>query len=530
MTKPRISNATDPRVACYVRVSTSEQGRADKPSLAQQEEKVRQACVVDDWEITHVYSDVVTGKKWERPDLQRMLADAEAGQFARVVFLKIDRLARNTRDLLEISERLNDLGVGVVSVKEKFDTSTPIGWFYFILLGAIAELEAGMIAERTSDGRKGKVASGAYLASIAPYGYIADRVNKTLVLHPEQSKVVEDIYRWYTEEGLSLTAVASRLAEQEIPPPDNATDPIHLADKWHTTMISRILRDKRYTGEGAYGDMVMRCPSIVSVETYEAARESASRRKQFSPRNTKRSYLVQHLARCRRCGSLCGAVTVGGRKGSIPYYVCKSKKHGRRTYWQAGQVEPQVQAWVLRFLDDPEAALAQAKLHIEQQSETRVAQQAERRRLTLKLAGYDGEEQKVLEWGRKGSISEPAMLQQLGSIKGERAATLSLLEALDLADAERISESVEASFLLGAVKQMRSAEWRERHHVEELDQLQITQGDPAQWQATIRSLVNTVWLEQDGSVSVQGVLSLANASPPSCSRATNSNLRYELRV
>ena len=125
------------KAAIYTRVSTEEQAQPDKTSLAQQRERAEAFCKAHGWQVVQVYEDAgVSGAKSSRPALNIMLADAGEGKFQRVVFLKLDRRGRNLRDLLNISHRLNEIRVGIVSIHDSFDTGTSSGRLFFSILGA----------------------------------------------------------------------------------------------------------------------------------------------------------------------------------------------------------------------------------------------------------------------------------------------------------------------------------------------------------------------------------------------------------
>ena len=150
------------KAAGYVRVSTEEQAR-EGYGLAAQEQAVKAYCQAHSWELAEVYTDAgKSGKSTKgREELARLLSDAQAGRFQRVVFWKLDRLGRNLRDLLDICDQLDALGVGIVSVQEAIDTGTPGGRMMRSVLGALAEFERSLIIERTKAGmaaakRRGK--------------------------------------------------------------------------------------------------------------------------------------------------------------------------------------------------------------------------------------------------------------------------------------------------------------------------------------------------------------------------------------
>ena len=96
------------------------------------------------------FEDVVSGKVFERPGLTAMLEYARAGDAVMVV--RLDRLGRSLRELLEIVEQLKARDIALVSLEEKIDTSSAAGELVFHVFGAIAQFERRLIAERTRDG------------------------------------------------------------------------------------------------------------------------------------------------------------------------------------------------------------------------------------------------------------------------------------------------------------------------------------------------------------------------------------------
>lgn len=122
----------------YVRVSTIEQNTA------------RQEVLLECLNAEKVFIDKCSGKNTDRPALKEMLNFVRDGDT--VVVESISRLARNTRDLLELVDKFTEQGVGFISQKENIDTSTPTGKFVLTLFGAIAELEREYILQRQSEG------------------------------------------------------------------------------------------------------------------------------------------------------------------------------------------------------------------------------------------------------------------------------------------------------------------------------------------------------------------------------------------
>lgn len=100
--------------------------------------------------VDEVYIDRMSGKNTERPELQKMMEYVRHGDT--VIVESISRFARNTRDLLDLVERLTGKGVEFISKKEAIDTTTPTGKFMLTIFGAVAELEREYILQRQREG------------------------------------------------------------------------------------------------------------------------------------------------------------------------------------------------------------------------------------------------------------------------------------------------------------------------------------------------------------------------------------------
>src|ERR1700733_10105585 len=104
-------------------------------------------------QVAGEYVDVgVSGTKEKRPELDRLMADAHRRKFDVVVVWSFDRMARSVSHLLRVLETFNSLCIAFVSLREQIDTSTPAGKMIFTVLGAVAELERSLIAERVKAG------------------------------------------------------------------------------------------------------------------------------------------------------------------------------------------------------------------------------------------------------------------------------------------------------------------------------------------------------------------------------------------
>ena len=122
----------------YVRVSTQEQNEG------------RQTEAFSNMGMDKVYIDKQSGKNINRPQLTEMLSYIRDGDT--VVVESISRLARNTKDLLDIVEKIKNKGASLISLKENIDTDSVSGKFMLTIFAAMAELERGYILERQAEG------------------------------------------------------------------------------------------------------------------------------------------------------------------------------------------------------------------------------------------------------------------------------------------------------------------------------------------------------------------------------------------
>jgi DNA invertase Pin-like site-specific DNA recombinase len=145
------------RVAIYARVSTVNNGQSPEMQLRE----LREYCDRRGWTIAGEYVDAgISGAKDSRPELNRLMADAHKRRFDVVCVWKFDRFARSVSHLLRALETFKALGIEFVSYSEQMDTSTPTGKMIFTVLGAVAELERSLIAERVRAGLRNARAKG----------------------------------------------------------------------------------------------------------------------------------------------------------------------------------------------------------------------------------------------------------------------------------------------------------------------------------------------------------------------------------
>jgi site-specific DNA recombinase len=192
-------------VAAYVRVSLREQAE-EGHSLAAQRRAVKDAAEVRGWRLVEVYEDAgATGGNLERPGLQALLEGAKAGHFQAVIITSLDRLSRRSRDLHQLAGQLEDMGVGLVCLRESLDSTGPVGKLIFALVGGVAEFERDLLRERTRNGMEQAKREGR-VAGRVPFGW--RREGKLLVKHDEEQKALAKAKR-LRRQGKSLRQVAA---------------------------------------------------------------------------------------------------------------------------------------------------------------------------------------------------------------------------------------------------------------------------------------------------------------------------------
>lgn len=145
------------RVGIYARVSTTNHGQ----DVTLQTRELRDYCERRGWSVAGEYVDAgISGAKDRRPELDRLMQDAHKRRFDVVAVWKFDRFARSVSHLLRALDTFRALGIEFVSLSESLDTATPAGRMVFTVLGAVAELERSLIAERVRAGLRNARAKG----------------------------------------------------------------------------------------------------------------------------------------------------------------------------------------------------------------------------------------------------------------------------------------------------------------------------------------------------------------------------------
>jgi site-specific DNA recombinase len=196
----------------YIRVSTEDQA-TEGVSLEAQKAKLAAWCMVNDYELSDVFVDagLSGGRADNRPGLQAAIEQACKNKSALVVY-SLSRLARSTKDTIEIGEQLDKAGADLVSLSEKIDTTSAAGKMVFRMLAVMAEFEKDQISERTRMAMAHKKSKSERVGTI-PFGFDLLSDGVTLVENESEQATIKTIHELRAR-GLSLRDIATELSEK----------------------------------------------------------------------------------------------------------------------------------------------------------------------------------------------------------------------------------------------------------------------------------------------------------------------------
>ena len=323
---------TPKRAVSYIRVSTREQaqrgGSEEGFSLpAQREANKRKAQSMGALVVKEFADRGESARSANRPELQKMLAYLkEDGGIDYVIVHKLDRLARNRADDVEINRAFEDAGVRLVSTSENID-QTPGGMLLHGIMSSIAEFYSRNLANEVIKGMGEKARNGGTLGK-APLGYVNVRARdengrevRTVELDEERAPLVRLAFTEYATGNWTVRQLADHLNTLglSIPPtPRRCAKPIT------TTRLHEILRHPYYKGVVTFQGVEYpgKHEPLVDSQTWQTVQTILASRR-YGERQRIHNHFLKSTVVCGQCGARLSVQNAKNSKGTIyPYFVC----------------------------------------------------------------------------------------------------------------------------------------------------------------------------------------------------------------
>lgn len=338
-----------PRIAVsYVRVSTKRQaekgGTSEGFSIpAQKAANQQKAESMGAFVVKEFVDRGESAKTADRPALQEMLGYIKEHKVDYVIVHKLDRLARNRADDVEISKLLSSVDVQLVSTTESFDDRTPSGSLMHGIMSSVAEFYSNNLAHEVKKGMLQKVQSGG-TPSKAPLGYKnvinrdeLGREARTVILDPERAPLVAKAFQLYAKGDKTVQQVADQLATEGL---TTAPTPKIPSKAITQPTLNKVLTNPYYKGMMRYNGALYEGSheKLVDAQTWERVQDILKSNLQ-GERTRQHPHFLKSTVWCGSCGGRLLVQVSKNKMGNHYHYFMCSNRHGRRNNCQQRSVQ-----------------------------------------------------------------------------------------------------------------------------------------------------------------------------------------------
>jgi len=337
-----------------------------------------------------------TGGNMDRPALQRLLADIQAGKVDMVVVYKVDRLSRSLLDFAKMVETFDQNKVAFVSVTQLINTSTSMGRLMLNVLLSFAQFEREIISERTRDKMAAARRKGKWVGGMPVLGY--DVVDTKLVINPLEADRVRRIFQEYLDHD-GLISVVHELARRgwRTKAWTTAKGTQRGGRDFDKSSLWQLLTNITYLGKLRYKEEIHEGEheAIIDREIWQRVQDKLQRNGRTGGAMVRNKFgaLLKGLLHCVPCG--CAMSPTHSTKGAkrYRYYACTTaQKKGHRVCPSksvpAGEIERFVVEQIKGIGRDP-TLVAETVRQTRAQADERIAElDAEERRVERERHGH----------------------------------------------------------------------------------------------------------------------------------------------
>ena len=327
------------RCAIYTRKSTDEGLDQDFNSLDAQREAA-EAFILSQkhagWTLVRSrYDDGgFSGATLERPAVQRLLDDVDAGRIDCIVVYKVDRLSRSLLDFARLIDRFDQKSVSFVSVTQQFNTTNSLGRLTLNILLSFAQFEREIISERTRDKMSAARRRGKWVGGTPVLGYDIDPGGGRLIINEEEAVRVREIFRLFGEQPSLLSVVAElRRRDWHNKTWEAKSGLVHQGRPFCNASLARLLGNVIYIGKVEYRGAIYEGEHerIIGAEVWEQAHPALLRSRSEHTRHQPQNAILAGLLYCRSCNLPMVATYTSKQGRRYRYYVCRT---ARKSGWK----------------------------------------------------------------------------------------------------------------------------------------------------------------------------------------------------